>query len=89
MAGKVGQTFTGWLSSFTSDRMFIGLTDFPVEGEIDAVQVDKRGEIQIIDDFTIFAGRLQKSLALGDRFKVRLVKADPLEMALKFELLKH
>lgn len=89
MAGKIGQTFTGWLSSFTSDRLFIGLTDFPVEGEIDAAQVDKRGEIQIIDDFTIFAGRLQKSLALGDRFKVRLVKADPLEMALKFELLKH
>ncbi|MFO1526139.1 MAG: RNB domain-containing ribonuclease [Turneriella sp.] len=85
MAGKTGQVFSAWLSGFTSERLFVNLADFPVEGEIDAAQVDKHGEVQIIDDFTIFAGKLQKSLALGDRFKVRLVKADPVEMALKFE----
>jgi ribonuclease R len=88
MANKVGQVFPAWLSSFSSDRLFISLVEFPVEGEIDAIQVDRRAEIQIIDDFTIFAGKLQKSLALGDKFKVRLTKADPLEMALKFEFSK-
>ncbi|HNJ66599.1 MAG TPA: hypothetical protein PKW28_11945, partial [Turneriella sp.] len=60
------------------------LVDYPVEGEIDAMEVDRRGEIRMIDDFSIFAGKLQKTLSLGDRFKVTLVKADPLEMALKF-----
>ncbi|MBN8219396.1 MAG: VacB/RNase II family 3'-5' exoribonuclease [Spirochaetes bacterium] len=85
MGGKVGQVFTAWLSGFSQERLFVSLLDFPVEGEIEAMQVDKRGEIQVLDDFSIFAGKLQKTIALGDKFKVKLVKADPLEMALKFE----
>jgi ribonuclease R len=88
MSGKVGQVFTAWLSGFTPDRLFVSLIDFPVEGDIEAVNVDKRGEIQILDDFSIFAGKLQKTFALGDKFKVKLLKADPLEMALKFEFTK-
>lgn len=88
MANKIGQTFTAWLSGFSSERLFVSLTDFPVEGDIDAAHVDKRGEVQVLDDFSIFAGKLQKTIALGDKFKVKLVKADPLEMALKFEFAK-
>lgn len=88
MANKIGQTFNAWLSGFSSERLFVSLTDFPVEGDIDAAHVDKRGEIQVLDDFSIFAGKLQKTIALGDKFKVKLVKADPLEMALKFEFAK-
>lgn len=83
---RVGETFPAWLSGFTQDRLFVNLVDFPVEGEIDAADVDRRGEIRMIDDFSVFAGRLQKTLSLGDRFKVKLIKADPLEMALKFSL---
>lgn len=89
MKGKIGQEFSAWLSGFSSERLFISLSDFPVEGEIDAVDVDRRGEIKTIDDFSIFAGKLQKTLSLGDKFRVRLVSADPLEMALKFEFMKQ
>lgn len=81
---RVGESFSAWLSSFSQDKLFITLVDYPIEGEIDALEVDRRGEIRMIDDFSIFAGKLQKTLSLGDRFKVTLVKADPLEMALKF-----
>ncbi len=88
MASKVGQTFNAWLSGFSSERLFVSLVDFPIEGDIDAAQVDRRGEVQILDDFSIFAGKQQKTLSLGDKFKVKLVKADALEMALKFEFTK-
>jgi ribonuclease R len=88
MASKVGQTFNAWLSGFSSERLFVSLVDFPVEGDIDAAQVDRRGEVQILDDFSIFAGKQQKTFSLGDKFKVKLVKADALEMALKFEFSK-
>lgn len=84
-ADKIGKVFPAWLSGFTPDRLYVTLTDFPAEGDIEAMDVDRKGEIKIIDDFTIFAGKLQKSLALGDKFKVRLLKADALEMTLKFE----
>jgi len=86
---KIGKTFAAWLSGFTSDRLFITLVDFPVEGEISASAVDRRGEIKTIDDFTIFSGKLQKTIALGDKFRVKLVKADPLEMSLGFEFINH
>ncbi|HRP70673.1 MAG TPA: RNB domain-containing ribonuclease, partial [Turneriella sp.] len=85
LQNRVGETFTGWLSSFSSDRLFITLNEFPAEGEIAASAVDKRGEIRVVDDFSIFSGRLQKTLSLGDTLKVRLVKADALPIALKFE----
>lgn len=88
MKGKVGQVFGAWLSGFSSERLFISLSDFPVEGEIEAMDVDRRGEIKSIDDFSVFAGKLQKTLSLGDKFRVKLVSADPLEMALKFEFAK-
>ena len=88
LAGKVGQVFTAWLSGFSNERLFVTLVDFPAEGDIDAAQVDKRGEIQVLDDFSVFAGKMQKTLALGDRFKVKLTKADALEMALKFDFSK-
>ena len=81
---RVGECFSAWLSGFSQDKLFLTLVDYPVEGEIDAIEVDRRGEIRIIDDFSVFAGKLQKTLSLGDRFQVILVKADPLEMALKF-----
>jgi ribonuclease R len=81
---RVGECFSAWLSGFSQDKLFLTLVDYPVEGEMDAVEVDRRGEIRIIDDFSVFAGKLQKTLSLGDRFQVILVKADPLEMALKF-----
>jgi len=81
---RVGESFSAWLSGFSQDKLFLTLVDYPVEGEMDAIEVDRRGEIRIIDDFSVFAGKLQKTLSLGDRFQVILVKADPLEMALKF-----
>lgn len=81
---RVGETFVAWLSGFNPDRLFITLADYPVEGEIDAAEVDRRGEIRVLDDFSIFSGARQKTFSLGDRFKVILIKADPLEMALKF-----
>lgn len=84
LGNRVGENFAAWLSGFNQDRLFITLVDYPVEGEIEAAQVDRRGEIRIIDDFSIFAGMQQKTLSLGDRFTVTLLKADPLEMALKF-----
>jgi ribonuclease R len=84
LGGRVGESFSAWLSGFSQDKLFITLVEYPVEGEIDAGEVDRWGEIRMIDDFSVFAGKLQKTLSLGDRFKVTLVKADPLEMALKF-----
>ncbi len=86
LGDRVGESFSAWLSSFSQDKLFITLVDYPVEGEIDAIEVDRRGELRMIDDFSIFAGKLQKTFSLGDRFKVKLIKADPLEMALKFTI---
>ncbi len=85
MGNRIGESFNCWLSGFTPDRLFVALTDFPAEGEISAMAVDRRGEIRVIDDFSVYAGKLQKTLSLGDRFKVRLLRADPIEMALQFE----
>lgn len=84
LAHRVNQTFDVWLSGFSSERLFVTLVEFPAEGEIEAAAVDKRGEIQVLDDFSVFAGKLQKTLSLGDRFKAKLVKADPLAMSLSF-----
>lgn len=83
---RVGESFSAWLSGFSQDKLFVSLVDYPVEGEIPASEVDRRGEIRMIDDFSIYAGKLQKTLSLGDRFRITLVKADPLEMALSFSL---
>jgi ribonuclease R len=85
MGNRIGESFNCWLSGFTPDRLFVALTDFPAEGEISAMAVDRRGEIRVIDDFSVYAGKLQKTLSLGDKFKVRLLRADPIEMALQFE----
>ncbi len=85
-SSRVGETFSAWLSSFNPDKIFVQLSDFPVEGEILATDVDKRGEIRVIDDFTVFVGKMQKSLTLGDKLKVTLHRADPLDMALQFKL---
>ncbi|MBV6494213.1 MAG: Ribonuclease R [Turneriella sp.] len=88
LQNRVGDSFTGWLSSFSSDRLFVTLYEFPAEGEIDAANVDRRGEISIRDDFSVFAGKLQKTLSLGDKLHIRLIKADVLSLALKFEFVQ-
>ncbi|MCX7633923.1 MAG: RNB domain-containing ribonuclease, partial [Turneriella sp.] len=81
---RVGEIFSAWLSGFTSEVLFIQLVDFPVEGEIPAIEADRYGSVRILDDFTVYVGKLGRTLSLGDPLQVELLRADPVEISLHF-----
>ena len=85
---SVGQEFDAWFSSFNQEKIFIQLETISVEGAIYGEDLDRRGEIKVLNDFSVFLGKFQKTIYLGQRFRVKLVKADPIEMQLRFKLMK-
>ncbi|MDH4262766.1 MAG: ribonuclease R [Spirochaetia bacterium] len=83
---KIGETYNAFFSGFNQNGLFIQTQNPRVEGFIPAASFDKRGEVFTIDDFRVKLPRFSREIALGQKFKVKLVKADWEKIQLAFEI---
>jgi|GEM_PF-127217 len=83
---KIGQTYKAFFSGFNPHGLFIQTENPRVEGFIPAASFDRMGEVSAVDDFRVKLPRYQKVIALGQKFTVKLVKADWEKIQLAFEI---
>jgi ribonuclease R len=83
---KIGETYQAFFSGFNQNGLFIQTQDPRVEGFIPAASFDRQGEVCIVDDFRVKLPRYSKVIALGQKFTVKLVKADWEKIQLAFEI---
>jgi ribonuclease R len=77
MASRVGQTFDGAVSSLVSSGFFVELSDWMVEGLVH-VSTLRDDEYAFSPDRMEWVGLYRKRrIALGDRVRVRVRRADP------------
>jgi ribonuclease R len=77
MASRVGQTFDGVVSSLVSSGFFVELSDWMVEGFVH-VSTLRDDEYAFSPDRMEWVGLYRKRrIALGDRVRVRVRRADP------------
>jgi ribonuclease R len=77
MEGKVGRTFEGSVSSLISSGFFVSLADWMVEGMVH-VSTLRDDEYRFSADRMAWEGLYRKlRIALGDRVRVRVRRADP------------
>jgi len=76
MADKVGRTFEGSVSSLVPSGFFVALTDWMVEGMIHVATL-RDDEYRFSRDRMEWVGAYRKQrIALGDRVRVRVRRAD-------------
>jgi ribonuclease R len=77
MEDKVGRTFEGSVSSLVSSGFFVALTDWMVEGMVHVATL-RDDEYRFSRDRMEWVGAYRKQrIALGDRVRVRVRRADP------------
>jgi len=87
MENFIGEEFTGKISGFTFNGMFVMLDNL-VEGRIDFSCMDDYYVYN--EDLEIVVGeRHKKMYRLGDKIRVKLVKASKCERIIDFELAKN
>jgi len=77
MSGQVGRTFEGTVSSLVSSGFFVELPDWMVDGMVH-VSTLRDDEYRFSPDRMEWVGQYRKRrIALGDRVRVRVRRADP------------
>jgi len=77
MSGRVGQTFGGAVTSIVPSGFFVELSDWMVEGLVH-VKTLRDDEYALSQDRMEWVGLYRKRrIALGDRVRVRVFRADP------------
>ncbi len=88
MKDKVGQVFDGIISGVVSRGVYVELPN-TVEGFISVRNMDEDYYIYDEDNLQYIGERTHKIYALGDRVRVKLVRADLYERNLDFEFEKN
>ncbi|MDH4200858.1 MAG: ribonuclease R [Spirochaetia bacterium] len=84
---KIGQTFSAFLSGFNPSGLFIQVQSPRIDGFIAASTFDRKGEVAIIDDFTVKIPKFSRSINLGQKLTVKLTGADWEKIQLSFEII--
>jgi len=83
---KIGETYRAFFSGFNQNGLFIQTQDPRVEGFIPASLFDRQGEVHMIDDFRVKIPKFSKTIALGQKFTVKLIEADWEKIQLVFDI---
>lgn len=88
MADKVGECFDAIISGLTNRGLYAQLSN-TVEGFISVRNIENDYYIYDKDNMQYIGERTHKVYALGDRVRVKLVKADLYERTLDFEFIEN
>ncbi len=84
LKGKVGEEFPAVISGVASFGIFVELTEFLAEGLIK--MRDLEGDFYVFDEkkYSLIGRKTKKQFRLGDKVKVKLIRADEENMELDF-----
>ena len=83
MEDKVGQTFVGKIAGFTNKGMFVQLPNL-IEGYVKFEYLTDDTYVYDRDRMVAFGKRTNKTLKLGDEYKVRVARASKAESIIDF-----
>lgn len=77
--------FTGFITGFRSDRVFVELDECPVEGVIEYSELTNERELDTSDRFSFYVKKLSRPAFLGERWKLKLDRIDLENIRLYFK----
>ncbi|MCS6985391.1 MAG: ribonuclease R [Leptospiraceae bacterium] len=84
---QVGRKFTGWLTGFNSEGLFVSLEEPMVEGFVPASSFSPRGEVVALDDFRVVLAKWHKVVPIGTELSLRLESCEWEKIQLIFSIL--
>lgn len=88
MQNRVGEVFSAWVSGMSLSSLYVTLKEPPLEGVVPAKFLNKKGELNPIDDFRVVAASLSSTIYMGMQLQVELVNASWENMQLEFDVHK-
>lgn len=83
----IGQTYTAFISGFNQNGLFIQVQAPRVDGFVPAATFDRKGEVYVVDEFTVKLPKFSKAVNLGQKVKVKLTRTDWEKIQLSFEIM--
>ena len=77
-----------FLTGFNKSGLFIALLEPPIEGFVPVSAFSRENSVSSLDEFRVILSRYQKTVSIGTRFQVKLVKADWYQAQAVFEIVK-
>lgn len=82
---STGKTeFTGFLTGFRPDRVFLEIEECPVEGIVEATHLTNDTELVLPDPFSVYIKKLSRPAFLGERWHLKLDRVDTEQLRLLF-----
>ncbi|MCB1168555.1 MAG: hypothetical protein KDK33_20540, partial [Leptospiraceae bacterium] len=78
------QEFTGFLTGFRPDKVFLEIEECPVEGIVEASRLTNDTELVLPDPFSVYIKKLSRPAFLGERWKLKLDRVDTEQLRLLF-----
>ncbi|MBU41634.1 MAG: ribonuclease R [Spirochaetaceae bacterium] len=78
------EDFTGFLTGFRPDRVFLEIEECPVEGIVEARHLTNDTELVLPDPFSVYIKKLSRPAFLGERWHLKLERVDIEQLRLLF-----
>ncbi|MEQ8351669.1 MAG: ribonuclease R [Leptospiraceae bacterium] len=78
------EEFTGFLTGFRPDRIFLEIEECPVEGIVEARHLTNDTELVLPDPFSVYIKKLSRPAFLGERWHLKLERVDIEQLRLLF-----
>jgi ribonuclease R len=88
LAGRIGEEFDGVISGVTDRGLYVELDETRADGMVRIAGIGDDFYVHDQKRYRLVGERTKTEYALGDRVRVRLIAARPMERELDFELVK-